>query len=261
MPPTPQKRLEVMQAISTLTAPREQEAGRRRDNAAKVARELEKLQRDCELLQQAFDEACREAALVIARSQARKRALARANTARNDLAIVRGMTEPSSAMLKASVDDPQHPGWPADTPSGLGGKFRPKDGDGAVQPRVRLAANELYPPPPPGYDPQTWKQGQWPNNNYFLEDPDGNKYTAHPEDESHWRHWDKRDSDNNDQGRWPPNSKKLKSNQTKPKADQSLTDPNGNVPPWQPLPILPVMPVDPILPIPELLPWPVFVPP
>lgn len=29
---------------------------------------------------------------------------------------------------KASPDDPKHPGWPAGTPDGRGGKFRPKDG-------------------------------------------------------------------------------------------------------------------------------------
>jgi hypothetical protein len=28
---------------------------------------------------------------------------------------------------KASPDDPKHPGWPAGTPGGLGGEFRPKD--------------------------------------------------------------------------------------------------------------------------------------
>ena len=31
-------------------------------------------------------------------------------------------------MAKASPDDPKHPGWPADTPDGKGGQFRPKDG-------------------------------------------------------------------------------------------------------------------------------------
>ena len=31
-------------------------------------------------------------------------------------------------ILKASPDDPKHPGWPAGTPGGRGGKFRPKDG-------------------------------------------------------------------------------------------------------------------------------------
>jgi hypothetical protein len=33
------------------------------------------------------------------------------------------------ALLKASSDDPEHPGWPAGTPGGRGGKFRPKDGE------------------------------------------------------------------------------------------------------------------------------------
>jgi hypothetical protein len=31
------------------------------------------------------------------------------------------------ALLKASSDDPEHPGWPAGTPGGLGGRFRPKE--------------------------------------------------------------------------------------------------------------------------------------
>lgn len=33
---------------------------------------------------------------------------------------------------KASADDPEHPGWPAGTSGGLGGKFRPKDGSQAA---------------------------------------------------------------------------------------------------------------------------------
>ncbi len=33
---------------------------------------------------------------------------------------------------KASPDNPKHPGWPAGTEGGLGGKFRPKDGSDAV---------------------------------------------------------------------------------------------------------------------------------
>ena len=33
---------------------------------------------------------------------------------------------------KASPDDPKHPGWPAGTEGGLGGKFRPKDGSNAA---------------------------------------------------------------------------------------------------------------------------------
>jgi hypothetical protein len=34
----------------------------------------------------------------------------------------------SIRLLKAGSDDPQHPGWPAGTPGGLGGKFRPRNG-------------------------------------------------------------------------------------------------------------------------------------
>jgi hypothetical protein len=34
------------------------------------------------------------------------------------------------ALVKASPDDPEHPGWPAGTPGGRGGKFRPKDDEG-----------------------------------------------------------------------------------------------------------------------------------
>ena len=33
---------------------------------------------------------------------------------------------------KASPDDPEHPGWPAGTPGGVGGQFRPKDTDAAA---------------------------------------------------------------------------------------------------------------------------------
>ncbi len=35
-------------------------------------------------------------------------------------------------LRKASPDDPNHPGWPAGTEGGLGGKFRPKDGSQAA---------------------------------------------------------------------------------------------------------------------------------
>jgi hypothetical protein len=35
----------------------------------------------------------------------------------------------NSSIGKASADDPEHPGWPAGTPGGKGGQFRPKDSD------------------------------------------------------------------------------------------------------------------------------------
>jgi hypothetical protein len=38
---------------------------------------------------------------------------------------------PPREIHKASPDDPKHPGWPAGTDGGLGGKFRPKDGSEA----------------------------------------------------------------------------------------------------------------------------------
>jgi RHS repeat-associated protein len=127
-----------------------------------------------------------------------------------------------------------------------------------------LAIGDL-PPPPPGYNPNTWTQGQWSNGRSWLRDPEGNTYTVHPEDASHWRHWDKRDKDNNDQGQCPPNSGKPRPGQEKLKENQSETDPNGDGPSWvprqslpdAPIPAVPVpiIPVDPI-PIPE--PVPIF---
>ncbi len=40
-----------------------------------------------------------------------------------------GTQSPGSALEKASPDDSEHPGWPAGTPGGRGGRFRPKNGD------------------------------------------------------------------------------------------------------------------------------------
>ena len=34
-----------------------------------------------------------------------------------------------TAIRKAGPNDPKHPGWPAGTPGGIGGQFRPKNGD------------------------------------------------------------------------------------------------------------------------------------
>jgi RHS repeat-associated protein len=104
-----------------------------------------------------------------------------------------------------------------------------------------------YPPAPPGYDPQTWPQGKWPNGKDWLEDPQGNKYTVHKEDFGHWRHWDKRDKDNNDQGQCPPNSGKPRPGQKKLNENQSPVDPNGSEPPWAPMlpdTIVPITPFD-----------------
>lgn len=47
----------------------------------------------------------------------------------------------SQGVGKASPDDPKHPGWPAGTPGGRGGKFRPKDGLGfeiSLEVKIRI---------------------------------------------------------------------------------------------------------------------------
>jgi RHS repeat-associated protein len=92
-----------------------------------------------------------------------------------------------------------------------------------------------FPPPPPGYNPKTWQQGSWDNGRIWLRDPDGRTWTAHPEDKNHWRHWDKQDSDGDDDGRWPPNSKKPWPGQKRIKPDQCVSDPSGDAKPWTPL--------------------------
>ena len=92
-----------------------------------------------------------------------------------------------------------------------------------------------FPPAPPGYNSSTWTNGTWPNGKPYLRDPSSTTWTTHPEDRGHWRHWDKQDSDGNDDGTWPPNSKKPWPGQKKPKADQCLTDPSEDAPPWDPM--------------------------
>jgi hypothetical protein len=96
------------------------------------------------------------------------------------------------------------------------------------------------PPPPPNYDPSTWRQGKYDNGKYYLTDPDNNKWVSHEEDKTHWRHWDKFEKDDNgntkNKGRWPQNSKKPWDNQKKKlNIDQSSADPSGDTPSWDPM--------------------------
>jgi hypothetical protein len=51
----------------------------------------------------------------------------------------------SDEIEKASPDDPKHPGWPAGTPGGRGGKFRPKDSSFALIEKIKdeIARREL----------------------------------------------------------------------------------------------------------------------
>jgi hypothetical protein len=85
---------------------------------------------------QAFLEQCRQLARAAERGegqQATAHGLSRAvqsiaDTALRRLAIAEALAE-RTALEKASSDDPKRPGWPAGTPGGRGGKFRPKDGE------------------------------------------------------------------------------------------------------------------------------------
>jgi len=98
-----------------------------------------------------------------------------------------------------------------------------------------LAVGDL-PPPPPGYNPQTWTPGTR-NSQPTLQDSEGNLYQAHPEDNGHWRHWDKFGPNGKPLGRCPANSKKPWPGQKQPPyGDQSDSDPNGDAPPYEPLP-------------------------
>jgi hypothetical protein len=120
-----------------------------------------------------------------------------------------------------------------------------------------------YPPPPPGYDPDTWSSGQWDNGNWFVKSPDNSYYTAHPEDPGHWRHWDVQNPGGKGGGQCPPNSGKPWPTQgDKLKDNQSLTDPDSDAPEWSP-PVMPFifMPINPMMtPVPNFVGVPIFEP-
>ena len=100
------------------------------------------------------------------------------------------------------------------------------------------------PPAPPGYNSATWRYEQLISDSGEITDrlidPDGRYWTAHPEDDGHWRHWDVRDPNDPDGGggnqeRWPEKSLKPWPTQVRaPYGNQSATDPNGDAPEWQP---------------------------
>src|SRR6185312_12253393 len=47
-----------------------------------------------------------------------------------------------------------------------------------------------WPPAPPGYDPETWTNHQFDDGTPVIRSPEGITHILHPEDETHWRHWD-----------------------------------------------------------------------
>ncbi len=107
VPQTLQVRLEIAKAVQTLALQRE---GQQRSIEGHLP------ECDAELIKECARELRREF-LSFIKDRSRQRA------------------------AKAAVDDPKHPGWPAHTPGGKGGKFRPKDA-------VSVAAGESEAPPP-----------------------------------------------------------------------------------------------------------------
>ncbi len=91
------------------------------------------------------------------------------------------------------------------------------------------------PPPPPGYNPDTWGARINPNGKWEVIDPKtGKRWVAHAEDEEHWRHWDDPDKKGSDK-RWPRKTKKKWPNQKrKVYGEQSECDPSGDAPEWEP---------------------------
>jgi hypothetical protein len=102
-PPTLEKRLETLQAVRALLAQENEAARRRREEIAALRRD------------------CGELVLLVQELWRQYDPRLRSHVISDD--------SDQPAALKASPDDPEHPGWPAGTPDGRGGKFRPKDSD------------------------------------------------------------------------------------------------------------------------------------
>jgi hypothetical protein len=138
VPQTSHVQLEIAKAVRTLFGPDDEELlRRRRAEIAALRSDLNALVRD---IPKAF-----EAAAALAKAELR--AALRKPAA--------GLTA-NLTFQKASPDDAEHPGWPAGTPGGRGGKFRPKDDDGASESGGGSSANSTNaegdrPEPPKRY--------------------------------------------------------------------------------------------------------------
>ena len=128
-----------------------------------------------------------------------------------------------------------------------------------------------FPPAPPGYDPTTWKPAQDEGGDWWVTDPaTGQGYRAHPEDEGHWRHWDKPNQGGPNHETEPPRCVKPWPGQKRPPyGKQSPSDPSRDAPPWKPplilnpmgIPGLPFVPLPGTVPPLTPIPWPSFLPP
>jgi hypothetical protein len=267
VPRTLHAQLEIAKAIRTLVGPDEHELARqRRGEIAALRRDIEALAAD---ILRAFEEA---SALVKAELAAALRKYSpdqpRVPSGNRDGGQwtreqgASGAPSTSSDVGAAKPGDRSRPrlqyaSLESGTLSDLTESARPAHDTGgkvgtSSAPNLQYAANGAFPPPLPGYDPKTWKDGQWPNGRYWVESPNGRKFTAHPEDNFHWRHWDIGEGDDGDgfggQDRWPENSLKPRANQKRLRSEQSVTDPNEDAPPWAPNPLVPIVP-EPVLPL------------
>lgn len=130
VPRLPHVQIEIAKAIRTLT-------GEDRDALAKRRADIAAMRRD-------FDELA-HLVLMLRRDGSSVAAIVREHNL--DQTSVPSSDEyrtpRTMAILKASQDDPKHPGWPAGTPDGRGGKFRPKDGDASVTLAARSKQSEV----------------------------------------------------------------------------------------------------------------------
>jgi hypothetical protein len=129
LPRTLHARLEIVKAVRTLIGPAEPEVARQqRDEIAALRRDLEAFKDE---IRQAFAEAA-----VLAKAELRATLKKyRFDRSRALPGHAGGKPWPDNSenpFRKASADDPEHPGWPAGTPGGRGGKFRPKDDNAAT---------------------------------------------------------------------------------------------------------------------------------
>lgn len=138
-PPTMEKRLEAMQALRALDAQDDERLRERRAEIGALRRDLETLRGDCGLLAQTLGQTCRAKVL-------------------------------SELQTELKKYNPNEPRVPAGRPDG--GEWTTESGAGVSinPPGLQYVVNDppgRFPPPPPGYDARTWKQGQWPNGTYW----------------------------------------------------------------------------------------------
>jgi len=116
VPQTLQTRLEIMVAIRTLEAPDGKRVQQRQTEIAALRRDIELLRGSLpELVRECIDEARREYGSLL-RPYLRKFNSVRSHAAAGVHYSRAPEESRTTAVLKASADDTEHPGWPAGTP-------------------------------------------------------------------------------------------------------------------------------------------------